>query len=131
MFATREVVQESLGFSPYKLVFAHFVRGPLKLLREKWLCEGTKQNLLDFVSNFRFKLRRACEIARDNLEATQARIKGWFDRHAKSCEFKPGDKVLVSLPIPGPSLGSGLPSSHSRSASQESSLSHQYVKSLL
>lgn len=66
MFAIREVVQESLGFSPYELVFAHSVHGPLKLLREKWLCEGTEQNLLDYVSNFRFKLRRACEIARGN-----------------------------------------------------------------
>lgn len=66
MFAIREVVQESLGFSPYELVFAHSVHGPLKLLREKWLCEGTEQNLLDYVSNFRFKLCRACEIARGN-----------------------------------------------------------------
>lgn len=66
MFAIREVVQESLGFRPYELVFAHSVHRPLKLLREKWLCEGTEQNLLDYVSNFRFKLRRACEIARGN-----------------------------------------------------------------
>lgn len=104
MFAIREVVQESLRFSPSELVFAHTVRGPLKLLSEKWLCEGTEQNLLDYVSNFRFKLRRACEIARDNLKMAEARIKGWFDKHAKSREFQPGDKVLVLLPIPGSSL---------------------------
>lgn len=33
MFAVREVVQESLGFSPSELVFAHTVHGPLKLLK--------------------------------------------------------------------------------------------------
>lgn len=47
MFAFREVVQESMGFSPAELVFAPTVRGPLKLLREEWLSEGTEQNLLD------------------------------------------------------------------------------------
>ena len=32
LFAVRESVQESLGFSPFELVFGHTVRGPLKLL---------------------------------------------------------------------------------------------------
>lgn len=104
MFAIREMVQESLGFSPSELVFAHTVRGPLKVLSEKWSCEGTEQNLLDYVSNFKFKLCLVCEIARDNLETAQARMKGWFDKHAKSREFQLGDKVLVFLPIPGSSL---------------------------
>ena len=49
MFAIREVVQESLGFSPLELVFAHTVRGPLKLLKEKWLDVEGETNLLDFV----------------------------------------------------------------------------------
>ena len=31
LFAVRESVQESLGFSPFELVFGHTVRGPLKL----------------------------------------------------------------------------------------------------
>jgi len=39
MFAAREAVQESLGFSPFELVFGHTVRGPLKLLKEKFLSE--------------------------------------------------------------------------------------------
>ena len=35
LFAIRESVQESLGFSPFELVFGHAVRGPLLLLKEK------------------------------------------------------------------------------------------------
>ena len=35
MFAARESVQESLGFSPFDLVFGHYVRCPLKLLKEQ------------------------------------------------------------------------------------------------
>ena len=37
LFAVREHVQESLGFSTFELVFADTVRGPLKLLKEKFL----------------------------------------------------------------------------------------------
>lgn len=32
LFAVRETVQESLGFSPFELVFGHTIHGPLKLL---------------------------------------------------------------------------------------------------
>jgi hypothetical protein len=34
LFAPRESVQESLGVSPFKLVFGHNVRCPLKRLKE-------------------------------------------------------------------------------------------------
>ncbi len=34
LFAVRETIQESLGFSPAELVFGHQVRGPLKVLKE-------------------------------------------------------------------------------------------------
>ena len=53
LFAVRVSVQESLGFSPFELVFGHTVRGPLKLLKEKFLSqEDTTLNLLQYVSNF-------------------------------------------------------------------------------
>lgn len=43
LFAAREAVQESLGFSPAELVFGHDVCGPLKLLKEQLLFpEGRK-----------------------------------------------------------------------------------------
>lgn len=72
LFATRESVQESLGFSPFELVFGHTVRGPLKLLKEKFLAsESHSINLLQYVSDFRTKLNRACELARANLKVSQ------------------------------------------------------------
>ena len=48
LFAVREVVQESVGFRPSELVFAHSVHGPFKLLKERWLGEVEPQNLLDW-----------------------------------------------------------------------------------
>jgi len=34
LFAVRESIQDSLGFSPFELVFGHSVHGPLKVLKE-------------------------------------------------------------------------------------------------
>ena len=35
-FAYREVPQESLGFSPFELIYGWPVRGPMQVLRELW-----------------------------------------------------------------------------------------------
>ena len=102
LFAVRESVQESLGFSPFELVFGHSVRGPLKLLKEKFLSnDETPLNLLQYVSDFRNRLSRACEVARSNLKTSQGKMKERYDNHVIDRKFKPGDKVLALLPIPG------------------------------
>ena len=68
LFAVRESVQESLGFSPFELVFGHSVRGPLK---EKFLSnDETPLNLLQYVSDFRNRLSRAWEVARSNIKTS-------------------------------------------------------------
>lgn len=102
LFAARESVQESLGFSPFELVFGHTVRGPLKLLQEKLLSEeNTSLNLLQYVSDFRTRLTKACEVARNNLKSAQGKMKSRHDVKAKERSFKSGEKVLALLPIPG------------------------------
>ena len=101
LFAVRESVQSSLGFNPFELVFGHTVRGPLKLLKEKFLSqEGTPLNLLQYVSDFRSKLLTACEAAKSNKSA-QGKMKQNYDKNTKERSFKSGDKVLALLPIPG------------------------------
>ena len=102
LFAVRESVQESLGFSPFELVFGHSVRGPLKLLKETFLSnDETPLNLLQYVSDFRNRLSRACEVARSNLKTSQSKMKARYDNHVIDRKFEPGDKVLALLPIPG------------------------------
>ena len=83
-FAARESVQESLGFSPFELVFGHTVRGPLKLLKEKFLSDyETSLNLLQYVSDFRNKLSKACELAQSNLQVAQSKQKSRYDNNTK------------------------------------------------
>ena len=101
LFAARESVQESFGFSPFELVFRHTVRGPLKLVKEKWLDEHTGLNLLDYVSSFKEKLFNVVQIARTNLKNSQVKMNTWYDKNARNRVFQPGDKVLVFLPVPG------------------------------
>ena len=102
LFAVRESVQESLGFSPFELVFGHTVRGPLKLMKEKFLSSNDSPlNLLQYVSDFKTRLTKAWEVARSNLKSAQNKMKLHFDENAQNRNFDPGDKVIALLPIPG------------------------------
>ena len=99
LFTVREAVQESLGFSPFELVYGCTVRGPLKLLKENWLAEEPPVNLLDQVSNLRSRLVKASELAQQNLKASQTKMKTWYDKR-RSRSFIVGEKVLALLPVP-------------------------------
>ena len=53
-------VQESLGFSPFELVFGHALGGPLLLLKEKWLDEDPEKiSVLKYVAIFKDCLGQA------------------------------------------------------------------------
>ena len=101
LFAVRESAQESLGFSPFELVFGDSVRGPLKLFKEKLLShDDVSLNLLQYVSDFRTKLSKACEMAKSNLKLAHNSLKNRYDQNCVSHTFKPGDRVLALLPVP-------------------------------
>ena len=76
-------MQESLGFSPFELVFGHTVRGPLKLLKEKFFSDDeVTLNLLQYVSDFKTRLSKACkkvQVGKDQ-EKTQSEK----DSHSKN-----------------------------------------------
>ena len=101
LFAAREAVQESLGFSPFELLFGREVRGPLKLLKESWLDEENQVSLLEQVAKLRQRMMRAGEMARENLENAQTKMKAWYDRKARRRSFQIGDEVLILLPLHG------------------------------
>ena len=99
LFAVRDSVQESLGFSPFELIFGHDVRGPLKMMKEKWMNDhGKEENVVAYQSEMKERLRRAVECAREHLGEAKERMKVWYDRKAKDRVYEPGDQVLVLLP---------------------------------
>ncbi len=95
MLVFREVMQESLGFSPNELVFAHNVRGPLGALADSWKNVEPPVNLIDFVNGFRHCLFTAGMLAKEKLELSQEKMKSYYDRSAKRRTFSPGDQVLA------------------------------------
>ena len=46
LFAIREVPQESLGFSPFELLYGRNVKGPMAILRELWSEEAPDEQVL-------------------------------------------------------------------------------------
>ncbi|KAI7800925.1 hypothetical protein IRJ41_015687 [Triplophysa rosa] len=99
LLAIREVVQESLGFSPNKLVFGHTVRGPIATLTDTWDISEPPTNVLDYVNSFRYRLYEARAIAQRKLGKSQEKMRKLFDRKVKFREFQVGDKVLAMLPV--------------------------------
>ena len=98
LFALRDRVQESTGFSPFELIYGHEVRGSLRMLKEKWLGSNDPPSILRYVSDFKHILLRAREIAMENLKEAQSKMKGWYDHTARVRKFNVGDKVLEFFP---------------------------------
>ena len=98
LFAVREVPQESLGFSPFELLYGRNVSGPMAILRELWSYEVNDEEVLStyqYVIELRERLKQTCKLARENM---QIRQKTHYDKRARSRKFDVGDKVLLLLP---------------------------------
>ena len=104
LFAVRDAVQESLGFTPFELVYGHTVRGPLKLLKDCWLDEKGKIDFLDHISSLKSKVAGAWKLARENLKESQRKMKELYDKESELRSFQAGDQVLLLKPTPGQPL---------------------------
>ena len=90
LFAVRESVQESLGFSPFQLVFGHTVRGPLKLLKEKFLSDDDSSlNLLQYVSYLKKKKQIVKSLwscsGQSQISSKQNEISLWWKCQGEKC----------------------------------------------
>ena len=101
LFAVRSIPNDSLGMSPFELVFGHNVRGPLDVVREHWEGETPDVNLLEFVSESREKLVKRWEFANRYLKGKQQEMKRKYDCGTRERVFEVGDLVLALLPTPG------------------------------
>jgi len=100
LFAARESVQESLGFSPLSL-FLNVLWEGLFSKRSYYLAVV---NLLIFCSTFKIFVLSFLELV--NLSSSQKSMKKKYDVDAVERNFKPGQKVLALLPVPGNPLNS-------------------------
>ena len=72
VFAIREILQESLGFSPSKLLYGRNVHGPMTILKEVWSQEINEDQVLStfyqYVIELRERLEKIFKLAHDNLK---------------------------------------------------------------
>lgn len=83
LYATRTARQDSLGFSPFELMFGRNPREPLRILYEDCQDVGETRTVSECVMNLRHKLQQVHAIARENLGVAQKKrrkimIKGQY-----------------------------------------------------
>ncbi len=100
LFAYCEGPQSSMGFSPFKLLYTHQVRGPLDVLRETWEESGKAQdmNIISYVLKMQEQLMKTTAMARENLLQSQTQQKKWYDQSTRHRSFELGEEVLLLLP---------------------------------
>jgi len=101
LFAYREVKQESLGFSPFELLYGRTVRGPMAILRELWTQEEPDNDVrttYQYVVDLRNRFEETCQLVKDCLEKASSKAKKHFDKKTRMREMQSGDKTLILLP---------------------------------
>ena len=102
LFAARKSAQESLGVSPFEMVFGLSVLGPLQLIKGQWIeNQPFPSSMAEYVVRMRQNLAEAQSLARKHLKCSQERMKKTYDQNAVAREFKEGDEVLVFSPVKG------------------------------
>lgn len=101
LFAYREVPQESLGFSPFELLYGRTVRGPMSILRDLWaddIDDAEVKTTYQYIVDLKQRLHETCQMAHDNLQKSSDRYKKYYNTKAKDRRFAVNDKVLLLLP---------------------------------
>jgi len=101
LFAYREVKQDSLGYSPFELLYGRTVRGPMSILRELMTSEKVEpevKTIYEYVLDLKDRLQTTCELAQIELQKSQIRQKKYYDSKTKVRTFEKGDEVFVLLP---------------------------------
>ena len=101
LFAYREVPQESLGFSPFEMLYGHHVRGPMDILRALWTKEvddPSVETSYTYVMNLKERIAETCRIAQEELSKSSKKYKKYHDRRARNRRFLPGQEALLLLP---------------------------------
>ena len=99
----REVPNESIGVSPFEMMFGRKVRGPLQIVKDKLLSDNTVEEVT--ISQYLQRLKEHFEsihnFARNNLTKSQQEMKSRYDKNVKVRKFNVGDSVLAFFPIQG------------------------------
>ena len=72
LFAYREVLQSTTGFSPFELLYGREVRGSLDILKEEWEADKkSDESVLSHVSLVRERMEQMSDLVSENLKVAQ------------------------------------------------------------
>ena len=99
MFAYRDAVQESTGYTPFELACTHEVKAPLDVLRNTWVpTAGLDEDIAEYVGQVHARMKEISEEVQKNLNMAQKQQKHWYDKRSRKRELKAGEQVLLLLP---------------------------------
>ncbi|XP_063971781.1 uncharacterized protein LOC135159725 [Lytechinus pictus] len=101
LFAVRESPQESMGFSPFELLYGRKVRGPLDILKELWTGEvetAETKSTYHYILDLRNRIDETCRNAHAQLQKSSDRYARYYNQKARHRELQAGDKALLLLP---------------------------------
>ncbi|XP_062839805.1 uncharacterized protein LOC103279995 [Anolis carolinensis] len=100
LFAYRSVPQDSMGYSPFELLYGRKARGPLDLVKEYWEARPAADAVpvAEYLTDLQSTMRVARDIAHEHLAVAQQRQKSYYDISAKPRFFSVGDEVLFLSP---------------------------------
>ena len=106
LFAIRETPSESLGVSPFQLLFGRKVRGPLKVIKDQLISSPSTKlvTVNNYITSLKSNLDKVRSFAKANLTHAQSVMKTNFDSKTLVRNFKEGDLVLAYIPISGSPL---------------------------
>src|ERR1043165_1594311 len=101
LFALRDAVHESHGFTPFELLFGRSCRGPVKILKEVWTNESVEEEVKDvytYMLELRERIEETCAMAQGAINQANAKNKKYYDKKARSRKLEIGNTVMLLLP---------------------------------
>ena len=84
LFAIRDSVQESLGYSPFELGHGYELRNPLKIAKEQWEDPETEpETVANYVGNLQKRLESARKTAENHTSKSQEKMRRNYDQRSK------------------------------------------------
>ena len=103
-FALRSVPNETLGVSPFQLVFGRVPHSALHVLRDSWVGgeqtepEGLTKPVAAYLTLLRDRLKAAADVAEASCSANQTRTTDAYNAKCRQIDFDVGDIVLILRP---------------------------------
>ena len=98
LFAHRTSVLEAIGDSPFYVLYGREPRLPLDVKLLPSLSEDAPCSVFEYRKRLVEKLELAQNMARENLQRAQQKMKDYYDQKAKMPTFEVGQRVWVYTP---------------------------------